>query len=44
MNIYITPPEGWVDFGTLVDHQGQTECSEETGEDGLPLWERVVGE
>lgn len=35
-------PEGWLPFGSLVDYNGPSECSEETGEDGLPLWERPI--
>lgn len=38
------PPPGWVSFGALIDYDGPTECSEEVGRDGLPLWERVVPE
>lgn len=34
------PPIGWFSFGTHVDQPVQLEFSEETGEDGLPLWER----
>jgi hypothetical protein len=36
------PPEGWLPFGSLIDYDGPAECSDETGEDGLPLWERPV--
>ena len=35
-------PEGWLAFGSLVDYKGPSECSEEVGRDGLPLWERVI--
>lgn len=35
-------PDGWVAFGALVDYHGPTECSDEVGRDGLPLWERVI--
>jgi len=35
-------PEGWLAFGSLIDYDGLSECSEETGEDGLPLWERPI--
>lgn len=34
------PPIGWFTFGSLIDYDGPSECSVETGEDGLPLWER----
>lgn len=35
-------PEGWLPFGThaVLDSVPPLEFSEETGEDGLPLWER----
>lgn len=36
------PPPGWLPFGSLIDYDGPAECSEETGEDGLPLWERPI--
>jgi hypothetical protein len=39
--MYIEAPEGWHQFGTHVDEDVMLELSEETGEDGLPLWERV---
>lgn len=39
---YVPPPEGWLTFGSLIDHNGPAECSEEVGEDGLPLWERPI--
>jgi hypothetical protein len=35
-------PEGWFPFGSLIDYDGPAECSDETGEDGLPLWERPL--
>jgi hypothetical protein len=35
-------PEGWLPFGSLIDYDGPAECSDETGEDGLPLWERPI--
>lgn len=35
-------PDGWLPFGSLVDYDGPAECSEEVGEDGLPLWERPI--
>lgn len=35
------PPEGWQPYGSRLDHhEVELEFSEETGEDGLPLWER----
>lgn len=42
---YMPPSEGWVDFGTHADARAcltasTLEWSDETGEDGLPLWER----
>lgn len=38
---YRIPPEGWFGFGTHVDEPGlPLEFSAQTGEDGLPLWER----
>jgi hypothetical protein len=41
------PPSGWYPFGFHAgwdkeDVPAEIEFSEETGEDGLPLWERVV--
>lgn len=40
---YRIPPEGWSDFGAHVDRPDvPLELSSETGEDGLPLWERPV--
>lgn len=36
------PPEGWLPFGSLIDHDGPAECSDDVGEDGLPLWERPI--
>jgi len=42
MSDYRTPPPGWFDFGTHVDHPDvQLEFSSQ-GTDGLPLWERPV--
>ena len=36
------PPEGWLPFGSLIDYDGPREFSDETGDDGLPLWERPI--
>lgn len=37
------PPNGWAQFGTHANcRDAWLEFSEEVGEDGLPLWERVV--
>ena len=39
----LTPPDGWAQFGTHANCKNAfVEFSEETGEDGLPLWERVT--
>lgn len=36
-------PEGWHTFGTHVDRPDvRLEFSDETGEDGLPWWERPI--
>lgn len=37
-----TPPPGWFAFGWHVDRPGPLEFSPESGEDGLPLWERPI--
>lgn len=40
---YRLTPEGWSGFGSHVDQPGvRLEFSAETGEDGLPLWERPI--
>jgi hypothetical protein len=36
------PPEGWFTFGTHIDQPIRLEFSTETGEDGIPLWERPL--
>lgn len=37
------PPDGWSQFGTHANCKSAwLQFSEEVGEDGLPLWERVV--
>jgi len=42
---YRDPPEGWFSFGWHVDQPDLClEFSSETGEDGLPLWERPAPE
>lgn len=42
MTTYRPPPPGWESFGTHADTPGIVEFSEETGDDGLPLWERLL--
>lgn len=39
---YQEPPPGWSSFGSHVDSPFKVIFSEETGEDGLPLWEQAV--
>lgn len=41
---YQKPPEGWSDFGVLAGQEAPYGAfvSSEQGEDGLPLWERLV--
>jgi hypothetical protein len=41
---YRTPPPGWHAFGTHAEVPVRLEFSTELGEDGLPLWERPVGQ
>lgn len=36
------PPPGWSTFGSHVDSPFELIFSEETGDDGLPLWEQPV--
>lgn len=41
--IYRLPPAGWSDFGAHIDQpEVRLEFSAETGEDGMPLWERPI--
>lgn len=41
--IYRLPPAGWSDFGAHIDQpEVRLEFSVETGEDGMPLWERPI--
>ena len=41
--IYWLPPAGWSDFGAHIDQpEVRLEFSAETGEDGMPLWERPI--
>lgn len=40
---FVEPPPGWFTFGTHLDFPDvPLQFSKETGEDGLPLWERPV--
>ena len=41
--IYRLPPAGWSDFGAHIGQpEVRLEFSAETGEDGMPLWERPI--
>lgn len=42
--VWVEPPEGWFTFGTHVDQPVKLEFSEDTSEDGLPLWERPIAD
>lgn len=41
--IYRLPPAGWSDIGAHIDQpEVRLGFSAETGEDGMPLWERPI--